>query len=60
MLVDVTFVQKFDPPVLREDLYDVQGLEDLMLLKKGSRLSIQPLTAREWEVIMNWPAPSIL
>ena len=51
MLVDVTFVQKFDPPVLRESLSEVKGLEDLMLLKKGSRLSIQPLTEQEWTII---------
>lgn len=51
MLVDVTFTQKFDPPVLRESLRGVDGLKDLMLLKRGSRLSIQPLTEQEWNII---------
>lgn len=50
-LVDVTFTQRFDPPVLRDSLKNVKGLEDLMLLKKGSRLSIQPVTDKEWAII---------
>lgn len=50
-LVDVTFTQKFEPPVLRDSLRDVNGLEDLMLLQRGSRLSIQPVTDQEWKII---------
>lgn len=51
ILVDVTFTQKFEPPVLRETLQSVDDLKDMMLLQRGSRLSIQPLTAFEWEKI---------
>jgi predicted RNA-binding protein with PUA-like domain len=51
ILVDVTFAQKFDPPVLRETLQLVDDLKDMMLLQRGSRLSIQPLTKFEWEKI---------
>jgi predicted RNA-binding protein with PUA-like domain len=47
-LVNVTFCQKFDPPVLRESLQKLQEFEGLMLLQKGSRLSIQPVSSEHW------------
>lgn len=50
-LVDVTFEQKFDPPVTREQLKKNPGLEDMMVLRKGMRLSIQPVTGQEWRII---------
>ena len=51
MLVDVQFTARFDPPVLRDQISKAPGLEDMMLLKKGSRLSIQPVTRQEWDII---------
>lgn len=51
ILVKLTFTQKFDPPVLRDDLRNVKGLEDMMVLQRGSRLSIQPVTPKEWEIV---------
>jgi predicted RNA-binding protein with PUA-like domain len=50
-LVNVTFCQKFEPPVLRETLQNIDDLQDLMLLQKGSRLSIQPVSSHHWNVI---------
>ncbi|TVQ15520.1 MAG: EVE domain-containing protein [Balneolaceae bacterium] len=50
-LVDVQLVRKFDKPVLRDDIKNEPELEDMMLVKKGSRLSIQPVTVAEWEKI---------
>jgi predicted RNA-binding protein with PUA-like domain len=50
-LVDVTFTQKFKIPVLRETLQQSHGLEDMMLLQRGSRLSINPVTEDEWTII---------
>lgn len=50
-MVDVQAVAEFDPPILREELKGVPGLENMMLLRKGSRLSIQPVTEKEWEII---------
>ena len=29
----------------------MKGLEKMVLLQKGSRLSVQPVTAHEWEII---------
>ena len=51
ILVDVTFIQKFEPPVLRETLQSVDELKDMMLLQRGSRLSIQPPTKFEWDKV---------
>jgi len=51
MLVDVQFTARFDPPVTRERIRETPGLEDMMLLKKGSRLSIQPVAEQEWKII---------
>ncbi|MDI6400658.1 EVE domain-containing protein [Balneolaceae bacterium ANBcel3] len=50
-LVDVTFTAKFEPPITRDQLKQTPGLEDMMVLQKGSRLSIQPVTEQEWIII---------
>ena len=36
----------------RETLRDTPGLEGMMLLRRGSRLSIQPVTAEEWDIVV--------
>jgi len=51
MLVDVKFTQKFKTPVLRETLIQTEGLKDMILLQRGSRLSINPVTEQEWNII---------
>jgi predicted RNA-binding protein with PUA-like domain len=50
-LVDVQLVRKFDKPVLRDAIKNEPELADMLLIKKGSRLSIQPVTAAEWNKI---------
>lgn len=50
-LVDVRFKTRFEQPVTRDLLKQTPGLEEMMLLKKGSRLSIQPVTPAEWQII---------
>ncbi|MCH8566975.1 MAG: EVE domain-containing protein [Balneolales bacterium] len=50
-LVDVRLIRKFEKPVLRDDMKDVDELAEMLLLKKGSRLSIQPVTAQEWRKV---------
>ena len=44
-------IQKFPTPVTRDDLKAEPTLADMMLLQRGSRLSIQPVTAAEWKAI---------
>lgn len=52
-LVDVKFVRKLERPVLLAELRAREpGLRGLVLLRKGSRLSIQPVSADHWERIL--------
>lgn len=51
-LVDVRLVQKFATPLLLADLRQVPTLGAMELLRKGSRLSIQPVSAVDFETIM--------
>ena len=51
-MVDVEFVLRFDAPLERADLQQTKGLEDMMLLQKGSRLSVQPVTPAEWKTVL--------
>ncbi len=48
-MVDVQLVQKFPRPVTRAMLLAEPRLSGMMVLQKGSRLSIQPVTAEEWK-----------
>jgi predicted RNA-binding protein with PUA-like domain len=50
--VEVKFKEKFKTPVLREALKENKKLQEMMLLKKGSRLSIQPVTKKEFDEIL--------
>ncbi len=50
-MVDIEYQSSFKEPITLVALRDVPGLEEMMLLQKGSRLSIQPVTPREWRVI---------
>jgi len=51
--VEVEFVEKFPHLVSLEELRSIEGLEDLLVLKKGSRLSVQPVSQRSFEIIRN-------
>lgn len=50
-MVDIRFVKKLDAPLSLDDLRPVAALEKMELLKRGSRLSVQPVTAAEWKAI---------
>lgn len=50
-MVDVRIRKKFATPVTREMLKECSDLQDMMVLAKGARLSIQPVTGDEWRAI---------
>jgi predicted RNA-binding protein with PUA-like domain len=50
-VVDVKAVKRFPEVLPLERLRTMKGLENMVLLKKGSRLSVQPVSEREWEII---------
>lgn len=51
VVVDLKPVKKLKKPVGLPRLKDEKKLKDMVLLK-NSRLSVQPVTAEEWEIIM--------
>jgi predicted RNA-binding protein with PUA-like domain len=50
-MVDIGFVERFPSIVALDTLKKTPGLEDMMVTKKGSRLSIQPVTRAEFEIV---------
>jgi len=51
-MVDVRHVRTFKQPLSLEQLKKVPALKDMVLLQKGSRLSVQPVTAKEWQAVL--------
>ena len=51
MMVDLRAREALPTPLTLADLRGTKGLEKMVLLQKGSRLSVQPVTAKEWEII---------
>lgn len=50
-LVDVKLLKKFPTPVLRDDLAGDKTTAGMLVMKRGMRLSIQPVTAAEWKAV---------
>ena len=49
--VDLKAVRALPRPVTLTAMRGVAGLEKMELLRKGSRLSVMPVTAGEWQVV---------
>jgi len=56
-MVDVKFFKKFSCPLALGTLREIKGLQYMELLKKGSRLSVQPVRQEEWKVILKLTKP---
>ena len=50
--VDLKFVEKFPHIVPLDVLKATKGLEDMVVTKKGSRLSVQPVTKGEFDIVV--------
>jgi len=50
--VSIQAVEPFDPPIELPGLRSIPELEGMELLRKGSRLSVQPVTEPEWKTIL--------
>ena len=55
LLRDVSFVEKFKRVVPLNELRSTTGLEDMMVVRRGQRLSVMPVTAEEWEIVLALP-----
>lgn len=51
-MVDVKFIEKFEKPVLLDELKRKPELKNIRLLQKGNRLSIIPINEKEFNIIL--------
>jgi predicted RNA-binding protein with PUA-like domain len=58
LMVDLGYVASFDPPITLETLKKTPGLEKMMVIQRGSRLSVQPVTREVWDIIMGLGKPA--
>jgi predicted RNA-binding protein with PUA-like domain len=51
-VVDIKFIDKFAAIVPLETLKKTRGLEKMVVTQKGSRLSVQPVTKAEYDIVV--------
>lgn len=51
-MVDIQLIEIFKEPLGLPDLRDIKALSDMVLLQKGSRLSVQPVKKKEYDAIL--------
>jgi predicted RNA-binding protein with PUA-like domain len=52
MLVDVAFVRKFKRTISLAELKNQASLDEMILVRKGNRLSIMPVSEEHWNIIL--------
>ena len=52
LMVDVQFESEFSRPVTLKELRSVPELKEMFLLRKGMRLSVQPVTEEDFQLIL--------
>lgn len=52
LMVDVKFVRRLKRTITLKELKSYKTLADMPLVQKGSRLSIMPVTKRQWDFIL--------
>lgn len=52
MLIEVKFVKKLSRTISLEELKANEALSDMALVRKGNRLSVMPVGAGEWRLIL--------
>ena len=50
--VDLAWEADFETPVTLDAIKKTPGLAGMVLVTKGSRLSVQPVTAEEWKIVV--------
>lgn len=51
-MVDIAFEEQFKGTLPLETLKSTPGLEDMRVTQKGSRLSVQPVTKAEYDIVV--------
>ncbi len=57
IMVDVKAVKRFKTPVTREELKENEKLAKMLVLQKGSRLSVQPVSETHFEIVCKMGTP---
>jgi len=52
-VVDVAFVRKLKRPVTLQEMKEHPGLKDFRLTRRGNRLSVLPVSASNWKLILS-------
>lgn len=52
-MVDIKFVRKLSRPLSLQELQKEKTLKNMLLLQKGSRLSVQPVRQEEWDYLLS-------
>lgn len=52
-MVDVRFIKKFKRIITLDELKKHPGLANMLVNRRGNRLSITPVTQEEWDIILN-------
>ena len=56
-VVDIEFESEFAHLVTLDEMRTMPALDDMVLLRKGSRLSIQPVSPSEWKAVLRRGKP---
>ena len=51
-MVEIRFVEKFPEIVPLDTLKQTRGLESMVVVKKGTRLSVQPVEKKEFDIVV--------
>jgi predicted RNA-binding protein with PUA-like domain len=51
-MVDIRFASRFKRPLTLTELRRLPGLEHMTLLRRGNRLSVMPVSAQEFDIIV--------
>ena len=51
-MVDIAFVERFRGVIPLDTLKATRGLQSMMVTQKGSRLSVQPATKSEYDIVV--------
>lgn len=52
VMVDISYLKTLKRMVPLDELKTLKGLEKMLVIKKGQRLSIQPVTKNEYEIVL--------
>ena len=51
-MVDIKFARKFKRTITLNELKEQTRLEEMALVRRGNRLSIMPVTKKQWEIVL--------